>query len=140
MLTDWIRNDLIKQETIYGIGVLNEPAGQFEQVWNEVMKDYYPKVYNTIRLVDPEGHMAVVIDSAFKGSDNFIDYMSKNQNVALDMHHYQGFGSYWNNMALEIPDSWKSHYKHTCRVSKWFIIFSMMGILEISKVICISLR
>ena len=68
MLTDWIRKGLIKQETIYGICVLNEPAGQFEQVWNTIIKDFYPRVYNTIRLVDPDGHMTVVIDGAFKGA------------------------------------------------------------------------
>lgn len=68
------------------------------------------------RLVDPEGHIAVIIDSAFRSSDHFIDYMSNQINVFLDLHHYQGFGAYWNNLALEIPNGWATHYKHSCKV------------------------
>ena len=38
--------------------------------------------------------------------------MSNQINVFLDLHHYQGFGAYWNNLALEIPNGWITHYKH----------------------------
>ena len=55
--------------------------------------------------------------TSFIGGNNFVNYMSEKKNVALDMHHYQGFGSYWNSLALDIPQAWKSHYEHTCRVS-----------------------
>ena len=68
------------------------------------------------RLVDPEGQIAVIIDSAFRSSDHFIDYMSNQNNVFLDLHHYQGFGAYWNNLALETPNGWITHYKHSCKV------------------------
>jgi hypothetical protein len=113
---DWIRSGLIKKETIYGIGVLNEPAGQYDQIWDEIIEDFYPKAYNTVRLVDPDGNFQVVIDSAFRGGDSFADYMAEQTNVVLDMHHYQGFGSFWNDMALDIPETWKNHYKHSCKV------------------------
>ena len=121
MLTEWIRNDEVKKETIFGIGVLNEPAGQFDQIFTEIMENFYPRVYNTIRLIDPEGDIAVIIDSAFKSSDNFINYMNDKVNIILDIHHYQGFGSYWNNMALNLPNGWQNHYRHTCRVKNTII-------------------
>lgn len=57
----------------------------------------------------------MVIDSAFRSSDNFINYMDSNINVYVDIHHYQGFGSYWNSMAMDLPDGWLNHYRHTCR-------------------------
>ena len=115
MVKEWINDGTLKKDTIYGIGVLNEPAGQFEQIWTKVMETFYPLAYDTIRLVDPD--FRVVIDSAFKSGDNFINYMSDKEHVVLDMHHYQGFGAYWNSMAIDFPDVWKNHYKHTCRVS-----------------------
>lgn len=115
MLMDWIRSDIIKKETIFGIGVLNEPAGQFDTIWDVIMEDFYPRVYNSIRLVDPEGFIAIVIDSGFRSSENFVDYMKNGKNVFVDIHHYQGFGSYWNSMALDIPDGWNQHFQHTCR-------------------------
>ena len=72
------------------------------------------------RLVDPEGHIAVIIDSAFRSSDHFIDYMSNQINVFLDLHHYQGFGAYWNNLALDVPEAWIQHYKHSCKVNIFY--------------------
>ena len=49
MAADWIRNGEIKRETIFGIGVLNEPAGQFDQIWLLLMEEFYPRAYNTVR-------------------------------------------------------------------------------------------
>ena len=116
MAADWIRNGEVKHETIFGIGVINEPAGQFDQIWQLLLEEFYPRAYNTVRLIDPEGHIAVIIDSAFRSSDHFIDYMPDHKNVMLDIHHYQGFGAYWNNLALDIPHGWNTHFKHTCKV------------------------
>ena len=82
----------------------------------------FTKIFHS-RLIDPEAHIAVIIDSAFRSSDHFVDYMSEENNVMLDLHHYQGFGSYWNNLALDIPEGWLNHYRHTCKVI-YFIEFN----------------
>lgn len=55
MVSEWIRTFTIKKETIFGIGILNEPGGQFDQIWTKIMEDFYPKAYQTLRLIDPEG-------------------------------------------------------------------------------------
>ena len=49
MAYDWIRNGDVRKETIFGVGVLNEPAGQFDQIWTLLMDEFYPRAYNTIR-------------------------------------------------------------------------------------------
>ncbi len=59
MAKNWIKEGLIKEETLYGIAVLNEPAGQIENIYNLVRTEFYPRVYAALRLIDPDGKIKV---------------------------------------------------------------------------------
>ena len=42
----WLEEGSIRREAVYGIELLNEPAGFREDVWRRVREDFYPDGYD----------------------------------------------------------------------------------------------
>lgn len=49
MMISWIDEGHMSDYTLYGIEVLNEPAGYYEEIWNLCRDDFYPNAYTTLR-------------------------------------------------------------------------------------------
>jgi len=107
-MADWITEGHIKEETLYGIELLNEPAGWDQKLWETCRDSFYPDGYDLIRNVFPQADPQVVIQQAFKSFEDFHDYMNENDGVSLDWHEYQCFGDYWNQLADQ-PTGWTTH-------------------------------
>ena len=45
VLVSWVERGLVREETIYGIALLNEPWGVDQSVWEELRDNFYPKGY-----------------------------------------------------------------------------------------------
>merc|ERR1712080_181709 len=45
----WVEEGVMASHTLYGISLLNEPAGWVEQVWSACTDDFYPGGYHTLR-------------------------------------------------------------------------------------------
>jgi len=114
---DWVDSGAITPETLYGIGILNEPhvcgGWNFGGVlWPACIDDFYPKAHDAVRkyLADTK----VVIDIAGHGYGEFSGWANK-PNVDLDAHNYQCFGGYWNDVALS-GDGWGTHIEASCNI------------------------
>ena len=49
MVISWIDEGYMSEYTLYGVEVLNEPAGYFEDIWVECRDNFYPNSYLTLR-------------------------------------------------------------------------------------------
>ena len=42
----WLEEEAVAREALYGVELLNEPAGFREDVWRRVRDDFYPDGYD----------------------------------------------------------------------------------------------
>ena len=49
ILEQWITEGSIKDETLYGVELLNEPRGWEQPIWDTCRDNFYPKGYNKVR-------------------------------------------------------------------------------------------
>ena len=112
MVLDWIEEGAIKAETFYGVEILNEPRGWEDDLWAECRDTYYPDAVKAVRAILPEEH-TIVIQQAFRGIQDFYNYMDGEKNIAVDMHEYHAFGEDWNNIAA-MENTWDINIDATC--------------------------
>ena len=104
MFEGWIAEGALRQETLFGIELLNEPMGWEDDLWAECHDHFYPNGYAKI----DSSQTTVSIQQAFRASSDFYGYMEDNEAVLLDMHIYHAFGDYWNELA-ERPEGWSTN-------------------------------
>ena len=116
-MRQWVDSGIMSTDTLYGIGLLNEPhicGYQSGAALAEAcLGDFYPLGYNTVRQYFTPEETAVVIDVAalditlFNGRFPADQY----QNIVIDAHHYQCFGNPW----AEGWGGWELHLAEACR-------------------------
>ena len=113
----WIDNGEFSVDTLYGIGLLNEPhicGYQSGATLKEAcLGDFYPKGYETIRKYFTPEETAVVIDVAALDIKEFNGRFPADQyqSLVIDAHHYQCFGNDW----VEGWGGWELHLGEACR-------------------------
>ena len=45
----WIEEGVMARSTLYGVSLLNEPAGWWDKVWSACTDEFYPGGYNAVR-------------------------------------------------------------------------------------------
>jgi len=116
MVKQWIDEGAFKLDTIEGLELLNEPAGFYDWVWNVCKDNFYSNGYDEIRKVFPDSEKTLVsIQQAFRGYGDFNGVLPHEQysGVQIDLHEYQCFGGYWNDLA-EQNDGWWAHLGAAC--------------------------
>ena len=101
----WVDDGVISIDTLYGIGLLNEPhICGYQSLWllsEACLGDYYPKGYNVVRQYFKAEEAAVVIDVAGLPLQSFNDRFPSDiySNMVIDAHHYQCFSNPWAEIA-----------------------------------------
>jgi len=112
-----VDNNTISIDTLYGIGLLNEPHicgyQSGASLKEACLGDFYPKGYETIRKYFTAEEAAVVIDVAALDIKEFNGRFPADQysNLVIDAHHYQCFGNDW----VEGWGGWDLHLAEACR-------------------------
>ncbi len=75
---------------LYGIELLNEPRWD---VPTEILKAYYLRAYDAVRVHCPPERAAVIFHDGFRTHREYLDFMPspQYQNVIFDIHRYQCF-------------------------------------------------
>lgn len=109
-LTAWVLNNL-DRDAVFGIEVLNEPAGFRGTIWDTVKTYINPQGYATVRRHDPQ--LSVVFETGFQPLSGQPVYPEPTwHNIWFDQHTYQCFGG-WNDLSAQ-PDGWDQHLSMTC--------------------------
>jgi len=111
----WIEEGAFKRETLYGISLLNEPAGWWDKVWSACTDEFYPGGYEVVRSHLPSPTV-VNLQQAFKSHEDWVPVMPPSDgftDISVDRHEYQCFGGYWNDMA-DNPAGWSAHLDASC--------------------------
>jgi len=117
-MVEWIDQGLISLETLYGVGILNEPhiCGPWydePKYGPACMDDFYPKAYDVVRKHFDE-RVKVVLDVAAKPFTSWAGYMAEHyEDIDVDAHHYQCFGP--SNEWAESDGAWEKHLAEACR-------------------------
>ena len=45
----WVEEGVMASSTLYGISLLNEPAGWWDKVWSACTDEFYPGGYDVVR-------------------------------------------------------------------------------------------
>ena len=112
-----VDSNTISIDTLYGIGLLNEPHicgyESGSSLKEACLGDFYPKGYETIRKYFTAEEAAVVIDVAALDIKEFNGRFPADQysNLVIDAHHYQCFGNDW----VEGWGGWDLHLAEACR-------------------------
>ena len=118
MLKSWILDGTMSTSTLYGIELVNEPYGTYEDVWITCRDDFFIRGYEVIRETFPDpNEVRVSIQQAFRNSSDFYGYMPESEGffgVSLDMHIYHGFGYFWNHITEPHPNAWQTHLDGAC--------------------------
>jgi len=113
----WIDAGEFSIDTLYGVGILNEPHICGYQsgatLWPACRDDFYPKAHEAVRKYFSGEEAKVVVDVASVGFGEFEGGVNGDPNVDLDAHNYQCFGGYWNEVALS-QDGWNTHLQTAC--------------------------
>ena len=119
-MRQWVDNGVISIDTLYGIGLLNEPhicGYQSGAALKEAcLGDFYPLGYEAIRKYFTAEETAVVIDVAALNIDLFNGRFPADQysNIVIDAHHYQCFGNPW----AEGEGGYDLHLAEACRTQE----------------------
>ena len=115
-MRQWVDNGVISVNTLYGIGLLNEPHVCGYESWFSLRAactdDFYPKGYDVIRKYFGPEETAVVIDVAALPFQIFNLRFPSDQyeNLVIDAHHYQCFANTW----AENEGGWDKHLDAAC--------------------------
>lgn len=116
-LKNWVNEGVFRQETLYGISLLNEPAGWQDNIWEACRDEFYPLGYEVLRSYFPEESVAVNLQQAFRPISDYYNFMPASEGfegISVDMHLYQCFGGFWNDQADQ-PNGWWVHLNESCR-------------------------
>merc|ERR1711970_478837 len=112
----WVVEGVFRQETLYGISLLNEPGGWWDKVWSACKGELYPLGYEAIRKHFEEG-VVVNLQQAFRPASDYYGFMPQSdgyKDISVDMHRYQCFDEYWAGQA-DSSDGWWNHIDASCR-------------------------
>lgn len=102
----------IDPEVLFGIEILNEPAGFYDQIWDVIKSYVNPNGYAAVRRHSKE--LNVIFETGFKAFAEEPLYPEPQwHNVWFDQHTYQAFGDYWNDLAVA-GDGWQTHLTYSC--------------------------
>lgn len=105
-------------DVLFGVEVLNEPAGFYDDIWTAVQDQINPEGYIAVRAAS--GSLNVVFETAFRSLNEQPAYEAPDYtNVWFDDHNYQCFGDYWNGLALE-QDGWGQHLDASCANAAYY--------------------
>merc|ERR1712227_498056 len=113
----WVDDGVFTIDTLYGIGLLNEPHicgyESGASLKEACLGDFYPKGYEVIRKYFTPEETAVVVDVAALPWTDFNGRFPADQyqNFVVDAHHYQCFGNNW----VEGDNGWDLHLAESCR-------------------------
>jgi len=119
-MREWVDTGIITIDTLYGIGLLNEPhicgyesGNKYKDV---CLKDFYPKGYDVVRNYFTAEETNVVMDIASLGFGEYVGLFDEPaySGVVLDAHSYQCFGG--TNHWAEEDDGWAKHMVESCRL------------------------
>jgi len=121
-MSEWAVANL-DEDVLFGIEVLNEPAGFTSEAMRDAIKKYIdPKGYEMVRKHSSD--LNVVFETGFMDftdEPNFTE--SKYKNVWMDQHTYYCFGEYYNGKAMEGPAAaWPWHLEAACNETKNYAI------------------
>jgi len=111
----WIEEGVMVRSTLYGVSLLNEPAGWWDKVWSACTDEFYPGGYNAVRSHLP-APTVVNLQQAFKSAEDWVSVMPPSEgytDISVDRHEYQCFGGYWNDLA-DAPEGWARHLEAAC--------------------------
>ena len=86
----WVDEGVMRQETLYGISLLNEPGGWWDKVWSACKDELYPLGYQAVRKHFEEG-VVVNLQQAFRPASDYYGFMPEEegyQGISVDMHRY----------------------------------------------------
>ena len=119
-MRQWLDAGVFSIQTLYGIGLLNEPhicgAWGDYKFMDVCLRDFYPKGYEVVRKHFSAEETNVVIDVASIGFNDFNGLYDNYGGVVIDAHQYQCFGG--SNHWAEEPDGWSKHMAEACRVGQ----------------------
>ena len=99
-------------EALFGLEILNEPAGYDSDMWAAVQEQINPRGYSAVR--NASSGLNVVFETAFQPFDAQPAYEAPAYTgVWFDDHNYQCFGEEYNALALE-PGGWGAHLDESC--------------------------
>ena len=116
-MRQWVDAGVFTIDTLYGIGLLNEPHicgyESGASLKEACLGDFYPKGYEVIRKYFTPEETAVVVDVAALPWTDFNGRFPADQyqNFVVDAHHYQCFGNNW----VEGDNGWDLHLAESCR-------------------------
>merc|ERR1712168_449170 len=116
-LSGWVSTGVFKQETLYGISLLNEPGGWWDKVWSACKDEFYPLGYEVIRKHFPDESVAVNLQQAFRAPADFVGMLPQSEGyagVSVDWHRYLCFDDYWAGQAEQRPEGWESFITASC--------------------------
>jgi glucan 1,3-beta-glucosidase len=121
-MSEWAVANL-DEDVLFGIEVLNEPAGFSSEAMRDAIKKYIdPKGYEMVRKHSSD--LNVVFETGFMDftdEPNFTE--SEYKNVWMDQHTYYCFGEYYNGKAMEGPAAaWPWHLEAACNETKNYAI------------------
>jgi len=118
-MRDWVDSGVFGIDTLYGMGLLNEPHICGYESGNKFMdvclKDFYPLGYAAIRKYFTAEEAKVVFDVASLPFDAYTGLFEEPDyaGIVIDAHSYQCFG--WENQWAEWPEGWKMHMEESCK-------------------------
>jgi len=119
-IKQWIDQGVFSLDTLYGVGILNEPHicgyQSGASLWPACIDDYYPRAHEAVRKYFSGSEAKVVVDIASMASSDFADGVNGDPDVDLDAHNYQCFGGYWNEVATW-PEGWAVHLDISCTIA-----------------------
>jgi hypothetical protein len=85
---------------LYGIELLNEP--QSSDVPLDILKDYYRRGYDIVRKYSASTYVVMCQRlGAGTSADEFVDLGTEFTNAILDLHYYNAFGSYFEQLSVQ---------------------------------------
>ena len=140
-MRQWVDAGAFSIETLYGIGLLNEPFMRGYE--NVLFQDFYPKGYGAVRKHFSAEETNVFMDMSSMGVNDFSGLYDDYFGVVIDAHKYQSFE--FNHWAEE-PDAWSKHKAQACRfsqdisgspldviVGEWSLAITDCQVIEIKK-------
>jgi len=121
-MLEWVNEGVIRIDTLYGIGLLNEPhicgyeSGSFYK--DVCLQDFYPKGYAAIRQYFSAEETKVVMDIASLPFEDYVGLFEEPEysGIVLDAHSYQCFAG--PNHWAEEDDAWPKHMTESCRLGE----------------------
>jgi len=116
-MSSWVMEN-INREQLWGIEIMNEPAGYDAFMWTAINDKINPQGYPAVRKATSD--VPVIFQTGFHAPKDQASYTKpKYENVWFDHHNYQCFGNDWNELSTE-PSGWGNHLTHSCNMKELY--------------------